>query len=126
MVEQRQIRNLDDLFDGGLTERFNVEFAKVLANVFDPNTSATSKRSITMTVNVTPNIRRDAADFRVDVRAKLAPYEAIQQTVIIHQDDSGNVTATELTNQVPGQMDMNGGEVIPAVVKFDNARKKEG
>lgn len=35
MANQRQIRNLDELMDGSLTERFNYELKRVLENVFD-------------------------------------------------------------------------------------------
>ena len=39
MGQPRQIKKLDELMDGALTERFNYEMERVLANVFDPNTS---------------------------------------------------------------------------------------
>jgi hypothetical protein len=38
---------------------------------------------------------------------------------MLYQDDDGNVTATELTGQVPGQMDMDGNVNIPKVVQFE-------
>lgn len=123
MGQRRQIRKLDELMDGALTERFNYEMARVLQNVFDVNTKAKSKRQIQIVVDITPNERRDAADFRVDVRSKLAPVEPVAQTVMIYQDDEGNVTATELTGQVPGQMDMEGKTIIPRVVEFEHATK---
>ena len=123
MGQRRQIRTLDELMDGALTERFNYEMARVLQNVFDVNTKAKSKRQIQIVVDITPNERRDAADFRVDVRSKLAPVEPVAQTVMIYQDDEGNVTATELTGQVPGQMDMEGKTIIPRVVEFEHATK---
>ena len=123
MAQRRQIRKLDELMDGALTERFNYEMARVLQNVFDVNTKAKSKRQIQIVVDITPNERRDAADFRVDVRSKLAPVEPVAQTVMIYQDDEGNVTATELTSQVPGQMDMEGKTIIPRVVEFEHATK---
>ena len=123
MGQRRQIRKLDELMDGALTERFNYEMARVLQNVFDVNTKAKSKRKIQIVVDITPNERRDAADFRVDVRSTLAPVEPVAQTVMIYQDDEGNVTATELTGQVPGQMDMEGKTIIPRVVEFEHATK---
>lgn len=119
MGQRRQIKKLDELMDGALTERFNYEMERVLQNVFDINTKAKSKRQIQIVVDITPNERRDAADFRVDVRSKLAPVEPVAQTVMIYQDDDGNVTATELTSQVPGQIDMDGKTVIPKVVEFE-------
>jgi|LSQX01.3.fsa_nt_gb hypothetical protein len=35
-MTQREIRRLDELMDGALTERFNYEMERVLQNVFDP------------------------------------------------------------------------------------------
>lgn len=121
MGQPRQIRKLDELMDGALTERFNYEMERVLNNVFDMNTDARKKRQIQIVIDIVPNERRDAAEFVVDVKSKLAPPIAVAQTVMIYQDDDGNVTATEITGQVPGQMDFEGNVSIPRVVQFDTA-----
>lgn len=117
---QRQIRNLDELMDGALTERFNYEMDRVLQNVFDPNTSAKQKRQIQIVIDITANERRDAAEFKIDVKSKLAPPVPVSQTVFLAMDDQGNVTATEITNQVPGQVSMEGETVLPKVLEFKN------
>ena len=113
MAQTRQIGKLDELMDGALTERFNYEMERVLQNVFDPNTNPKAKRQIQIVIDITPNERRDAAEFKVDVKSKVA------QTVMLYQDDDGNVTATELTGQLPGQVDMDGNVNIPKVVQFE-------
>jgi len=119
MAQTRQIGKLDELMDGALTERFNYEMERVLQNVFDVNTNPKAKRQIQIVIDITPNERRDAAEFKVDVKSKVAPPIAVAQTVMLYQDDDGNVTATELTGQVPGQMDMDGNVNIPKVVQFE-------
>lgn len=120
----RQIRQLDELMDGALTERFNREMERVLSNVFDPNTDAKAKRQIQIVIDIAPNERRDAADFKVDVKSKIAPPVAIAQTVFLHMDDAGNVTATEITKEVPGQMDMDGNvQALPHVLEFGSVGK---
>lgn len=121
MAQQRQIRKLDELMDGALTERFNYEMDRVLQNVFDVNADPKKKRQIQIVIEITPNERRDAAEFKVDVKSKLAQPMPVAQTVMLYQDDDGNVTATEITSQVPGQIDMDGGVNIPKVVQFDTA-----
>lgn len=121
MGQTRQIKKLDELMDGALTERFNYEMERVLNNVFDLNTDPKKKRQISIVIDIAPNERRDAADFRVDVKSKLAAPMAIAQTVMIYQDDDGNVTATEISNQVPGHIDMDGQVTIPKVVHFDTS-----
>lgn len=117
-MQQREIRRLDELMDGALTERFNMEMERVLQNVFDPNTDPRAKRGITIAISIAPNERRDAAEFKVDVKSKLAHPLAVSQTVLLAQNDDGAVTATEVTNQVPGQLDFGGEEFIPKVVSF--------
>jgi len=121
MAQQRQIKKLDELMDGALTERFNYEMDRVLQNVFDLNADPKKKRQIQIIIEIAPNERRDAAEFKVDVKSKLAQPMPVAQTVMLYQDDDGNVTATEITNQIPGQMDMDGGVNIPKVVQFDTA-----
>jgi len=120
MANQRQIRNLDELMDGALTERFNTELKRVLENVFDPNTDTKKKRGISINITIAPNERRDAAEFKVEVKSVLAPPVPNAQTVFLSMDDkTGTVTATEITNQTPGQMNMEGVPVIPKVVDFN-------
>lgn len=122
----RQIKQLDELMDGALTERFNMEMDRVLKNVFDPNTDHKTKRQITITVEITPNEKRTAAGITVDVKSKIAPPVKLSQTCFLWQDDEGNVTATEITQQIPGQIDMDGNEQrIPRVVEFGMSSKEK-
>ena len=120
----KQIKSLDQLMDGAMTERFNYELNRVLNNVFDPNTDAKAKRQIQIVIDIVPNERRDEAKFKLDVKSKLAQPMAITQTVFIAQDDRGNVTATEYTNQVTGQINMDGEETLPNVVEFRSIREE--
>jgi hypothetical protein len=119
---ERQIKKLDELLDGGVTERFNVEMERVMYNVYDPNTDPKATRQIQIIINIKPNERRDAAEFKVDVKSKTAPMAPISQTVFLRQDDYGNVICTERTREVPGQIDMEGNEQpMPKVVTFGKA-----
>lgn len=120
-MAEREIRRLDELMDGALTERFNRELRRVLQNVFDPNTEAKAKREIAVKIVITPSEQRDAAVFQLNVTSKLAPAVNIAQTVFLDMDDDGRITATERTNQTPGQIGMDGSEApMPRVIKFDN------
>ena len=121
----RQIKKLDELMDGALTERFNTEMERVLCNVFDPNTDPKAKRRISLIIDIAPNERRDAAEFKVDVKSRIAPPVAIAQTVFLHMDDKGNVVATEMTRESPGQIDMYGNETIPHVVEFSTTQQAQ-
>lgn len=114
----REIKKLDDLMDGALTERFNDALAQVLGNVFDPNTDPEKVREIALVVKLTPNARRDAAEFKTDVKVKLAPPVPLVQTVLMEHRDDGTVIAMERTDQVPGQMDIAGDETKPKSAEF--------
>ena len=118
MAFDRPIDSLDDLFDGGVRERFNNALRKVWDNVFDPNTDPKATREITLKVKIKPSERRDAAAFNVDVVSKLAPPVSLSQTVMLQMNGSGEIIATERSNQIPGQIDMDGNEKIPKVVFF--------
>ena len=118
-MAERPIKSLSDLMDGGLEERFNQELTKVWQNVYDPNTNPTAARKVVMEVKIVPNERRDSVQFHVNVSAKLAPHVALTQTVMLSLGVDGTITATERTEQVPGQLDMEGNEApLPSTISF--------
>lgn len=123
MARERPIKALSDLMDGSVEERFNAELDKVWQNVYDPNTSPKKARTLTLKVKIIPNERRDSCDFRVNVTSSLAPYEDLTQTVMLAIGADGQITATERTDQIPGQLDMEGNETpIPQTVNFGTLR----
>lgn len=118
-MAERPIKSLSDLMDGGLEERFNQELTKVWQNVYDPNTNPTAARKVVMEVKIVPNERRDSVQFHVNVFSKLAPHVALTQTVMLSLGADGTITATERTEQVPGQLDMEGNEApLPSTISF--------
>jgi hypothetical protein len=119
-AKTRNIKKLDDLMDGALTERFNRGFDEVLRNVFDHNTDPEKKRKIVLTVTIQPNKDRTSASFMTDIKTVTAPPVTLSQMVLIARDDEGNVVAQEITNQVSGQIGIDGSVTIPKVLKFTN------
>jgi hypothetical protein len=110
--------------DGGVEERFNDALAKVWENVYDPNTEARKAREVVMKVKIIPNERRDSCDFRVDVVPKLAPPVSLSQTVMLNIGTNGEIVATERTDQIPGQFDIDGNEApIPRTVQFPKVER---
>lgn len=121
---ERQIKKLDELMDGALTERFNQVLDEVMRNAVDPNTDPKAKRQVKIVIDVIPNERRDTASFKTHVESKVAARMPISQVVFLRVSDDGSITATEVTNQVPGQLAMDGTEQdLPNVLQF-NAQKK--
>ena len=122
MAIQRPIKSLSELMDGGVEERFNVEMDKIWQNVQDPNTDPKAKREITIKITVKPNERRDSADFDVQVVSKPAPFKPLSKTVTLQFNGDGSVLATERTEQIPGQIKIDGSEQpLAKVVKFDSS-----
>jgi len=117
----REIKSLDQLMDGGVAARFQTELQKVWNNIFDMNTEAKDTRSISITFKFKPTPQRDAATMTADITVKLANAAPMQQTVLMHQFDDGSIQVAERTNQIVGQLDMEGKETIPNVVEFKAA-----
>lgn len=118
----RPIKSLSELMDGSVEERFNLAMAQVWDNVQDPNTKPTATREIVLRVKIIPNERRDSAEFRVGCSTRLAAPTELSQTVFLQFDGLGGVTATERTENIPGQMKMDGTEVQPPkVISFEPA-----
>ncbi|MDD3212286.1 MAG: hypothetical protein PHY64_01355 [Eubacteriales bacterium] len=116
----REIKKLDDLMDGAVTERFEDALKQVWENVFNPNTDAKASREVSLVFKFTPNENRDAAGLKADVKMKLAPPMALLQTVLLEKHDDGSIVALERSNQVNGQLDMAGDETKLKRAEFGN------
>lgn len=90
--------------NGALQERFNHEFAEVTKNIMDPNTDATKKRQITITVDVLGDEYRDQVRLATQVKSKLVPRDSVSSKVEIGQKRDGTVVANEIKSGEVGQM----------------------
>ena len=59
MNEQNQRDSIMSMARGAFEERVDYEMDKVIQNILDPNTKATAKRKITLTIELTPDAARD-------------------------------------------------------------------
>lgn len=55
MNEQNQRDSIMSMARGAFEERVDYEMDKVIQNILDPNTKATAKRKITLTIELTPD-----------------------------------------------------------------------
>jgi hypothetical protein len=62
---------LDNIANGAVKELFDREMQNVAKNIADPNIQATAKRTITISVRITPNENRENGSVLVDVGTKL-------------------------------------------------------
>lgn len=58
MNEQNQRDSIMSMARGAFEERVDYEMDKVIQNILDPNTKATAKRKITLTIELTPDDER--------------------------------------------------------------------
>ncbi|OPY76096.1 MAG: hypothetical protein A4E63_00204 [Syntrophorhabdus sp. PtaU1.Bin050] len=86
---------LDTLGKGGAQEKFDIELAKVLSNIRDPNTEWKKTRRITITVDFVPKENRAEADLVTNVVSKLVDEKPVVSTILFGVKD-GQLQAAEM------------------------------
>lgn len=107
---------------GAIAERVDYEMNRVIDNILDPNTKATGKRKIVLTIEFQPDDTREVIPVSVTAKSTLVPTNPVTTSLCIVNDRSGEVCVAEMVPQVPGQMDL-GGEVqeSPKILKLVKA-----
>lgn len=109
------MKSILEMARGGVMERVDYEMAKVMDNIFDANTKPTAKRKVTVTVELTPDEERQSINVNYVVKSTLAATNPVR--TMLYASDGENVV--EMTPQIPGQMDVTGGEQeAPAQLKI--------
>lgn len=106
-----QMINLESFAGGALAEKLNIELAKVLTNIADPNTDHKKARKVQMTMTLKANEQRGLATVMVDVKSTLAPSKGVETQMMIDFDGKGNVVGAELKSGIPGQTYFDGQDV---------------
>ena len=104
MNEQNQRDSIMSMARGAFEERVDYEMDKVIQNILDPNTKATAKRKITLTIELTPDDERRTIGVSVTAKSTLAATNPVYVT----SDGNGELVVAEMVPQVPGQMNMDG------------------
>lgn len=89
---------LETLRGGAAVEMVNNALEEVWANVLDPNTDATTKRSVVMKLEFKPSSDRASSPVSIKVEKKLASQAAVSAHVNIGHDSDGIATASEYMN----------------------------
>jgi hypothetical protein len=87
--------NIGNISDGALVEAFEVELAKVIANIMDPSTEAKTKRQITMTVKFHPKDDRTQINVETSVDTRLAGLMPSSTRIFIGKDAEGGLHALD-------------------------------
>ena len=86
---------------GAFEERVDYEMDKVIQNILDPNTKATAKRKITLTIELTPDDERRQIQVSVTAKSTLAATNPVATSLYV-------TGVAEMVPQVPGQLNMDG------------------
>lgn len=114
-----EIKSLDQLLDGAVTEQFLDVWGQVLYNANDSNTDAVANRGFTMTVMLKPTEDRQGAILSVDFKTKLVGPVKHGALITMRANDNGIVTAFQQTKEIPGQQSLDGAETpLPEVLQF--------
>ncbi len=103
-------KSIIDMAQGAVVERIDYEMSRMIDNIIDPNTDPKKKRTLTIKIDITPDAERQNLRTDISVSAKLQPTNPIPVPLYLTTDTNGEITAIEMTPQIPGQMDMFGGE----------------
>ena len=118
-MQNQEIKSLEALMGGAVSERFASATRELWCNVLDPNTDPTKVRTLSLQLKVKPTKDRKFATMSLDVSTKLAPPASVETSIIIGADEQGVITAYESVEGVePGQIDVDGNTHIPTVVQF--------
>ncbi len=96
---------------GAFIERADYEMARVMDNILDANTKPTEKRKIVLTMEFIPDDNRQNVQVKVTAKSVLAATNPVTTSLYIADNGyTGAAQVVEMTPQIPGQMDMTGGE----------------
>ena len=119
--EERR-KSILEMARGGIMERVDYEMNNVVDNILDENTKATAKRKLTLTIEFTPDDKRQVINTQIVVTTSLAPSNPVV-TALYMTSDHGKPCAVEMTPQTPGQIAMDGTEQAPpAILKVMGGR----
>lgn len=90
-MESHDAASLTTICDGVASELFDAELMRVLENAMDPNTPHKGKRSIILTVAVTPNEARNTVAITMTCTSKLAGSHGIDGMVFIGKTRHGKI-----------------------------------
>lgn len=105
MMSEKAINfDLTSISNGAVQEKWDKEMKRVAENIIDPNTDATKKRKVTLTMTLTPNKDRSVIDVDTEVKSVIAPQASVATTMMAGRDlNTGEIAVNELKSGVRGQ-----------------------
>ncbi len=85
--------NIGNINDGAMVDGFEIELAKALANIADPQTPATATRTVTLQLLLKPHADRVTIETEFRCASKLAAIEAHKSKVFLGRTQTGGLMA---------------------------------
>ena len=122
MPEIMNKKSILEMAMGAIAEIKDYEVERVVANIMDPNTAATAKRKIVLTLTFEPDDYRQQVGMSVQAKTTLAPVQPVRAALCITKGRDGDLLLAEMTAGVPGQVDMDGNtQPEPAMMRVSRA-----
>lgn len=110
-METLDKKSILEMGQGAFMELADYGMAKLLDDIMDPNTQATSTRILTITLKLTPNEQRSKVAVECTPKLSFGKMLPLETTLHAVADRStGELCMVEATPQIPGQMGLDGGE----------------
>lgn len=121
--------SLETIAGGAIPELFQAELDRVLANMADINTDPEQKRTITITVSLETDVKREAIDVKVKLGSKLAGMMTVSTQLFMGMS-AGKLVAVENDLRQSGLFDQDDADKprpLAAVANFTQQQPtKEG
>jgi len=95
---------------GAIEEKVDYEVTRVIDNILDLNTKPDAKRKITITLVFQPDAERKHIAIQAEAKSTLVPTAPVATSMMITADGNGEMVVAEMVPQIPGQLNMRGGE----------------
>ncbi|MGJ9460095.1 MULTISPECIES: replication terminator protein [Oceanobacillus] len=96
--------DLNEFAEGALAAKVNTELEKVLENIADPNTDPKKNRTITISIKIHGDEKRDVLNTSVSTKSSLVAMKEVETKLMMGADKQGNIIGKELRSGVKGQM----------------------
>jgi len=105
MEQKIESTSLIQLQSGAAVEMTDDALKEVFANILDLNTDATSKRSVILTIDLTPDFDRESAKITIGVKKNLAPQSKQTTKLYLGKLPDGTAIAVEHNPNQPSLFD---------------------
>ena len=112
-MDDISVRSILQMGNGRILEKVDYELPRLIENLFDPNTKATAKRKMTITLEFSADENRE--NIVVDTAVKLSLVPTQPTRVALYAHDREHIV--DMTPQVPGQVSF-AGETQPEPSKL--------